>query len=172
MALASVIPEMTSNTEPSGEVTYSGEYAKDNPGWRAFTSITTLTRSNQGWYSSGSNQWVQYQFDVPVEITAVSIIGNNNNNPNVNVLISNNGSDFTNIITIPSKSSVKIYALDKIYTAQYFRFQNNDSLGSGGLGLKFGLYGLTTIVYHYYPRPKFSTYDATGIPLTKFIKTR
>jgi len=61
---ASVVPDMTGYSTPSGTVTtstaYGGTYA-----WSAFSQAVPVGISNAGWASDGSSalpQWIQYQF--------------------------------------------------------------------------------------------------------------
>jgi hypothetical protein len=56
-AVSPLIPAMTSNTAPSGTVTYSSQYYA---GWQAFSQNIV---SHWGWLSNGATpQWLSYQF--------------------------------------------------------------------------------------------------------------
>lgn len=55
--LSSLIPQMTSYTEPSGNVSSSGEYNANYVAWHAFDGI-----DNTKWASPSGNAWLQYEF--------------------------------------------------------------------------------------------------------------
>lgn len=67
LAKASV-PNMSSNTTPSGVASASSEYDSEYQAWRAFD------KSDDHWISlAAENQWVQYEFAVPAFIHTVFI---------------------------------------------------------------------------------------------------
>ena len=70
------IPDMTSNSAPSGTASASNSYSGRNP-WHAFDRDTSTfwTQSTQ----NSTNQWVAYDFGFPVRPTATSARTNGNN---------------------------------------------------------------------------------------------
>jgi SPRY domain/F5/8 type C domain len=64
-----LIPVMTSNTTPRGEVSASSVYSS-NYAWKAFDRVNT----DGGWLSDGTtNQWLAYKFDEPKVISKYTI---------------------------------------------------------------------------------------------------
>lgn len=61
-------PVMTSNTLPSGTVTYSSRYSSGFDGFKAFDQ-----NPNTGWAANTSSGWLSYQFPISKKITKYSI---------------------------------------------------------------------------------------------------
>lgn len=64
-----LIPVMTSNTAPSGIASASSAMSTSYSAWRAFDKVVT----GNGWETTSSNGWLQYEFTQPIRIVKYSI---------------------------------------------------------------------------------------------------
>ena len=147
--LVALIPNMTSNTSPSGIASASSMYNTSYDAWKAFDG----SMSSNGYVPNGSDKfgsaYVQYQFEEPTKAKVVSIYNKEGNNITFvyELQLSNDGIDFTPIKTIELKAPTTNFIyyeinIDKPY--KYYRFvyksnTNNDIDVS--YGFKFQLYG-------------------------------
>lgn len=69
-----LVPEMQSDTVPSGRVLYSSQW-NANLGNAAWSAFRESTQGNPGWAQQGSGsasgQYIGYQFDQPVRVTRI-----------------------------------------------------------------------------------------------------
>ena len=70
------IPEMTSATEPSGDVTKSNELGANYAAWQAFNNAVGDT---EGWVTAkdSTTGWIQYHFDIAKTIVKYTMQDNN-----------------------------------------------------------------------------------------------
>lgn len=115
-----LVPTMTSNTTPYGEVSASSYYYEYYP-YMAFDNVTEFGKN--GWVANTANlSWLQYKFTTPTNVARVSLVPRNDGGKSgVNNFIiqgSNNGTDFVDIYTGKCENIVKAY--------QTFSFDNNE----------------------------------------------
>ena len=117
-----LVPIMTSDTEPSGTVTSSGDYSATYVKWKAFDgNDTTYWESD-----AGVPGWIKYDFGAGRILSGYSIFGIDvpTNSPTAWTLAgSNNDSDWT---TLDSQSgqntrSVQTYHFKNIVSYRYYR---------------------------------------------------
>lgn len=95
--LRALIPAMTGDTTPSGEVSASSYYNDDYVAWHAFDNDNSTA-----WVSAETQTdtfWVQYKFNSPKKAIALKLASNTVNNANIfaksfDLLGSNDGDDF------------------------------------------------------------------------------
>lgn len=125
-AKINVVPQMTSHTAPSGEVTARGAY---NPAWQAFDRNDVTY-----WYdnsSSASNpSWIQYRFTEPklinkILIQSASISGSSHGLKEFTLWGSNDGSNFTEIfseLNHPNSTAKETYTFSNDTEYLYYKF--------------------------------------------------
>lgn len=123
--IVSLIPYMTSDTTPSGLVTYSSQGVY--PAWDVFSAYDT---SNGLWQSNNPTstyEWIQYAFPFRMRVSQMSLDQLNSYNQDYNLLFqATNDDSLLTWTTILSLNSVASY-MDGIYTfraidAKYFRW--------------------------------------------------
>ena len=115
-----LVPKMTSNTEPSGEVTSSGNDSTNNPSWlpyKVFNEDVT-----EGWWSNvGSNTYISYKSVRPICVNKISVQSILCDNiirlKDFKLQGSNDGSSWTDIYSGVYKNNDNL---------QWFSFVNNN----------------------------------------------
>lgn len=147
--LVALIPPMTSNTAPIGNVTYSSIFSTTYDGWRAFDcggiSTNGYAPANSDKFGSA---YVQYEFEKPV---MAKVVGGSYKSGDTTcyykLQASNNGETFDTIvesIKMIGNANMTYYntVSDKAY--KYYRFiyvSNTANDIIKGSGAKFQLYG-------------------------------
>lgn len=116
-----LVPKMTSNTEPSGVVTSSGNDSVNHPSWlpyKVFNEDIT-----EGWWSNiGTNSYISYQSVRPICVKKISVQSVLDSNfirlKNFKLQGSNDGSNWTDIYSGVYKNNDRI---------QIFSFANDNS---------------------------------------------
>jgi len=162
MPATQVIPRMTSNTNPSGTVSYSSQYGS-YPGWHAFDDNQT-----SGWLTNGGGVpcYLGYQFDsaqtiVAYKLKAWNLIGETNRQITTWTLEgSNNGTDWTTLDTVTGYTWATIteyysFTVDSPGSYTYYKiaitanFGGDAYTGIGGvymypIGTVVGLYAMAS----------------------------
>jgi hypothetical protein len=123
----SIIPRMTSDTTPKGKCSasyvYSGRYA-----YYGFTTPSNgnVANANEFWYCGGNssaNNWIEYEFDKPSTILAVSFgTIENGVGKRVKVQYSNDETNWTDIKTITiTTNDYTTYKLPSPVYCKYMR---------------------------------------------------
>ncbi|MFJ6207303.1 discoidin domain-containing protein [Lysinibacillus sp. NPDC092081] len=95
------VPNMTSNTAPTGSVTARGAYT---PAWQAFDR-----NSSTYWYDNGSSEsnpsWLQYEFDSPkiinkIALDSLIITGSSYGLKEFTLLGSNDGLNYDSLLSV------------------------------------------------------------------------
>lgn len=147
-----LIPIMTSNTTPSGNVTYSSIYSSEYDGWRAFNGFDDSYGYSPSSRDKFGTAYVQYEFDSPKIAKAVDAQYNLASTSTTSVTFtyklegSNNGSDFVPLVNSIAmvNSQLSKRNIDNNTAYKYYRFvyvSNSDSTITRGSGVKFQLYG-------------------------------
>ena len=109
--LEALVPPMTSNTTPSGEVSASSIYDSSSQPWQAFSGDTTLR-----WLSSTTSGWLRYKFPEPKKASFMKLLpdysAGNQRIKECQVFASNDGSlwsELTSILTLPNNQGVTYY---------------------------------------------------------------
>ena len=116
-----LVPTMTSNTEPSGVVTSSGNDSTNHPSWlpyKVFNKDIT-----EGWWSNtGTNTYISYQSVRPICVKRISVQSVLDSNvirlKNFKLQGSNDGSNWTDIYSGVYKNNDRV---------QNFSFANDNS---------------------------------------------
>lgn len=95
-----LVPKMTSNTEPSGVVTSSGNDSANNPSWLPY-NVFNEDITEGWWASTGTNAYISYQSVKPICVKKISVQSILKNNyirlKNFKLQGSNDGSNWTDI---------------------------------------------------------------------------
>lgn len=144
-----LIPNMTSDTQPSGTCSASGISSGYNA-YKAFDGnlTTDMGTTNHGWLSGGeSNQYVQYKFATAAVASRVLLRWCTNNVSSVKLQGSNNGSSWTDLTdTITLSPYGQAFTVEKVVdmsnTTSYLYYRLSVLSGSiyYGYGLKMQLY--------------------------------
>ena len=109
------VPTLTSNTgSDGGEVKYSSYYDNDRLPYMAFDGKDSSWCSN----SQNAGEWIQYNFKRPVKVSYMTLEEDNLRFSKMKISGSDNGVDFTDIITITatSKDVKQSFINDKPYS--------------------------------------------------------
>lgn len=115
-----LVPKMTSNTEPSGVVTSSGNDS-NNPSWLPYKAFNE--NITEGWWAStGTNVYISYQSVIPICVKRISVQSVLESNyirlKNFKLQGSNDGSNWTDIYVGVYKNNNRL---------QRFSFANDNS---------------------------------------------
>lgn len=144
-----LVPSMTSNTTPSGQVSRSSVYDSSYEGWRAFDG----SRSSNGWApAENTNSWIQYYFaGEDVRVTKLLIYNHTQGGNATTVyftLYAGNSSDsmspITQQITLSTPYHVDAFCdIDNRNFYKYYRlyFPAQGRPFTFGQGWKFQMYG-------------------------------
>lgn len=106
-----LVPIMTSNTTPYGEVSAKTEYSGDQAyAWKAFNGINDGSNYNF-WRGTGgvTNNWIQYKFIAPTNVTKVYIKSEKNASyviTGATLQASNDGNTWTDLESITMTTDV------------------------------------------------------------------
>lgn len=143
-----LIPEMTSNTTPSGVASASTEYNSNYYAYKAFD------RSTQSLWSSSdgvsADQWIKYDFGSPTQVCAMSFVNRDNSGYAVGEFKLQGSLDDTNWVDIDTVDSLSVaetefIPLDAPVRYRYYRWyvvsnvSGSSNAGTGFIGLQ--LYG-------------------------------
>ena len=149
--LEALVPPMTSNTAPIGNVTYSTIYSATYDGWRAFDgSISAAGYAPKSGDKFGS-AYVQYEFENPTIAKVVGCLYREGYSKTFvyKLQASNDGKEFETIVDsmemkTPTPKSYSYYETNSDKAYKYYRFvyvSNSENDISTGNGVKFQLYG-------------------------------
>ena len=146
LVLNQSVPNMTSATQPSGEVTSSSDLNASYAGWYAFST------SAYGWIPAANDNepWIQYDFGFPVKVTKIStkrysaaagstfgvkIVGSNDNFVTEHVLT-------TDAYVLPD-ASVHYYTFANDDYYRYYRlvYISHTTIWNVDYGVDFNFYG-------------------------------
>lgn len=126
--IKALVPIMTSNTTPYGEVKASSEY-QTRYAWKVFDGIQGDGNNTDYWFaSSKSNQWIQYKFTTPACIKSVLLrnaLGDSNKQNNVtsfNVSVSNDGNSWTVLGVFDGSPDVGGETVNQIKNDNYYLY--------------------------------------------------
>lgn len=125
------VPTMTSATTPSGEVISNNPY-NDYPVWQMFDG-NDLTL---GAWSSGVGNYGGYRFTQKVIVKAIYIVKTNNNQNNKNFKLqgSNDGTNWTDVLSFTFTGDGKINVPNNITGYNRYIIKQMDSIGASGTG--------------------------------------
>ncbi|QPA55689.1 discoidin domain-containing protein [Lysinibacillus sphaericus] len=149
------VPNMTSNTAPTGKVTARGAY---NPAWQAFDR-----NSSTYWYDNGSSEsnpsWLQYEFDSPKVINKIAldsliITGSAYGIKEFTLLGSHDGLNYDSLLSVnnhPNRSTKEIYRFNNNNEYLFYKLQFGLShYNYSTLVSSFEMYEMTTPDAPYY----------------------
>jgi len=140
-----LIPDMTSNTEPSGVASASDDLGGGYPAYRAFDDYNVGDAGN-GWACSGTSGWVQYQFTSSHVITQYTVTNRDagalSRSPKSWTFKgSNNGTDWTTLdtqsnITDWASTTIKhTYPITNSTAYSYYRMNITESNDASYVGV-------------------------------------
>lgn len=106
------VPTMTSDTTPSGVVTYSNQYNAQYPAYAVFDGVdSNYNTSGSRWASRVSPAWVQYQFPNNCKIYkyVIKAIQYSDNRCSSCTIEVSNGGSLETVATIALNQTVQIY---------------------------------------------------------------
>lgn len=146
----SLVPEMTSNTTPSGVCSAGTIHTTPYDAWKAFDGGNGQTI---GWAPATQSgyEWVQYEFTSPTAVTRLRIskYANDTESTTFKLQGSNNGNDFTDITSeltfIHNTGQFYYFDFVNTMTYKYYRIVLISSTGyySSGSGFKLQFYRIS-----------------------------
>lgn len=145
-----LIPNMTGDTTPKGNVTYSSIYSDDYSGWRAFDGDLNSPGHGPAATDEFGSAYTQYAFVNPTKARYIALymLDDANNKDFVYKLeASNDGQVYATVvdkIEVQSLAPIKCYKLTTSVAFKYYRLvyvsNSVNDIAVGG-GIKFQLYG-------------------------------
>lgn len=129
--IENIIPDMTSNTTPSGKVAASGYYSGRDP-WQAFRHVTPNLYDGSTFYASDkSTAWVSYEWDTDVTIGSIEI---HQYNPTITKLQYLKDNEWVDVLSLPVISNSdaitqKTLELPNVLKTKAIRFDMANSFG-------------------------------------------
>ena len=125
--MEALIPVMTSNTAPYGEVSASSE-VPGYPNYAAFTALTEDITSDIGWLATDNPSYWQYKFENPTNVTAIRLLAMGDRNFKIGSFQgSNDGVKFVDLpidITDIAQTNVK-YMINVDNNEKYLIYRLN-----------------------------------------------
>jgi hypothetical protein len=135
----SLVPNMTSNTTPFGKVSFKGgEYSPNNAAWKAFDGTIGHTNSTVAFsaLTYQSDDYLQYEFDIPVFITSgiINWYSAETVPKTLMIDISSDGTNYTEVYrsSIASDTLEHTFELASPVLATYIRAHQIDGRWGGG----------------------------------------
>ena len=132
-----IIPRMTSNTSPYGEVTCSSCWDSSYDGYRAFSDTP-----DRGWAPAinTTSGWLKYKFNYPRSINGVCFVNQSGGNTTFTLQGSNDDITYKDILTITAKSGYdRTYKTCNTVKYLYYKFTST-ATNYGGNGYLFQLF--------------------------------